>query len=663
MKILLHAPLHPSYWIYLMECMPEHEWFIEPNDDFEEGQTPRDHIKYIVVPKDSKIKFDVQIIPTWYLDKLYQILEDFPIPPVFLEIAGYPLPKFEVKYPLISGTTYHSNNQYPNIRYSYVVPSKTLWDKEWKGDVNNVLIPAQRYLDPEYSNSKMAQIIPILKKGGINVDIITGKRTMPFNEWRDKFIHNRVLLDCSQKYASFVVEEAMMVGMPIVCLDQYESGIMIRNGIDGFTRWTDSELVSLLRQFTADKTFANEWSIKSKARGKEILDSEKTRQVFNQAIIDSIALFKSSKDPFMRELPKIPNKSIPDLTFICWELKNREKNLDWGYPVRGYPRSDYLISAFTKLGLKTQPIEFCDYASVKLESFADKPFPYRTLGMNIRSDHVLLEWDGITAKRDYQSIFDWNKKLYIIPHHEGRVAGYYATPEDERIMRAKITKYSTKVIFELQTLRDLWKEFECDKFVLLYPPVRTGIKIDKDKARKILGIKTKYVLIAWGEYTSGKHYGDILSWIKEWGDTSLLFCGSGEHTEKKALQDKVIELGLQDKVLFSEHGISDEDADVWFSASDLCSCPRTYFGTATPIYVIGQGKVIVLPKNTSWFESGSYEELEKISGVVVSENVKRTTRILLIDERKRKDLEKKSIKYANVNSFEHYAKRIMKMMK
>jgi glycosyltransferase involved in cell wall biosynthesis len=283
--------------------------------------------------------------------------------------------------------------------------------------------------------------------------------------------------------------------------------------------------------------------------------------------------------------------------------------------------------------------------------------------MNIRSDHVLLEWDGITAKRDYQSIFDWNKKLYIIPHHEGRVAGYYATPEDERIIRAKITKYSTKVIFELQTLRNLWKEFECDKFVLIYPPTRTGIKTKKEKARKILGIKTKYVIIAWGEYTSGKHYGDILLWIKEWGDTSLLFCGSGEHIEKKSLQDKVIELGLQDRVFFSEHGISDEDADLWFSASDLCSCPRTYFGTATPIYVIGQGKVIVLPKNTTWFEYGGYEELEKISGVVVSEDIKKTTRDLLLDGKKRMNLEMKSIQYAKNNSFEKYARKIMKVMR
>jgi hypothetical protein len=47
----------------------------------------------------------------------------------------------------------------------------------------------------------------------------------------------------------------------------------------------------------------------------------------------------------------------------------------------------------------------------------------------------------------------------------------------------------------------------------------------------------------------------------------------------------------------------------------------------------------------------------------VSENVKRTTRILLIDERKRKDLEKKSIKYANEHSFDNYAREIKKLMK
>lgn len=299
MKILLHSPCHPSYWVYLMECLPEHQWFIEDKDDFEEGQIPRKHVWYNIVSKDCKMSFDVQIVfLPQFLDhnKLSKLLKDFPIPPVFVEIAGYSLPNLK-GYPLISGTTYCSNSQYSNIRYSYVPPSQILWNKEWQGDIPKVFIPAQRYLEPEYAHSKMAQIVPLLKNAGISLDIATGKRTMSFNQWQDKFIHNRVLLDCTQKYASFIVEEAMMVGMPIVAIDNYETGIMVRDNIDGFTNWSNlhgvhsnDALIELLQRFTTDKRFADKWSIASKARGKDILDPNKTAKIFNQAIVDAITI-------------------------------------------------------------------------------------------------------------------------------------------------------------------------------------------------------------------------------------------------------------------------------------------------------------------------------------------------------------------------------------
>lgn len=360
----------------------------------------------------------------------------------------------------------------------------------------------------------------------------------------------------------------------------------------------------------------------------------------------------------------------PDLTFICWELECREKNLDWGYPCRGYPSADKLIPAFKAIGVNVQTIEFNQYASVKLEPDMDKPFPYRILGSSIKSENVVLEWDGITSRRDYQSIFDWKKKLYVIPHHEGRIAGYNATPEEERALRAKITHESTKVIFELQTLRDLWRDFECDKFELFYPPTRTGMKFAKKDAKNTLGIKTEHSIIAWGEYTSGKRYGDMLPWIQEWKDTSLLFCGSGERTEKAKLKKKAEELQISDRVFFSDHAISDEESDLWFSASDLCTCPRTFFGTATPIYILGQGKICILPAEAPVTSVGcdkgfwkGYDELEKISGVVTSNDLKRTTRKLLDDEGKRNQLEAKSIKYAEDNSFENYAKKLMKLIK
>jgi len=677
LKILLHAPLHPSYWIYLMEVLNRHKFYIEPKDDFE-GAMPRSHIQYTVVPSDSKIKFDAQIILLHkYTDiqQLYKLLRDFPIPPVFIEVWDYPLPRLKVKYPLISGCTYRSDSQYPNIRYSYVSPSKTLWwDHEWKGNKPQVFFPAQRYLMPCYGNTKLAKIYHLLKKSNIKMDAVKNvTRKISFPDWRSKFINNRVLLDCTPKYVSFVIEEAMAVGMPIVTLGLNESSIMVRDKIDGFSKWTYKELIELLRRFITDKEFADEWSLKSKARGRDILDPNKTRKVFNQALKDSIYLFNSTKYPFEMEgkdyiklvspTPIIPYKY--DFTLICWELEPKIKNPNWGYPCRGYPSADKLVPAFKKLGANFQVIEFCDYADVNLTKEADKKDIFKNLEPVIQSNNVLIEWDGITSKRDYKNIFNWNREIYIIPHHEGRISGAVSSRETEREFRRFLTEKSTKIIFELQTLRNLWAEFECDKFELLYPPTRIGRKYDKMKARKVLGIKTPYVIIAWGQYT-GKKYEEMLYWIADWQDTSLLFCGSGDIVGKKLISGLAKDMKITDKVFFSEHGISDKDSDLWFSASDLSTCPRNYFGTATSIYVIGQGKVCVVSANPPETRGrkfwNGYQELERISGIVTSDNIRRTTRELLVNEERRKVLELKSLKYAEENSFENYARRIMRLM-
>lgn len=358
---------------------------------------------------------------------------------------------------------------------------------------------------------------------------------------------------------------------------------------------------------------------------------------------------------------------MKDFTLICWEMKCKEQNLNWGYPCRGYPSADKLVPAFKKIGANIQVLEFCDYANVNLTTKEDKKDIFKNLTPLIESDNVLIEWDGITSKRDYQSIFNWNKKIYIIPHHEGRISGYNSTQKQEREFRRFLTEKSTKIIFELQTLRNLWKEFECDKYELFYPPTRTGDKFDKMKARTALGIKTQYAIIAWGQYT-GKNYEEMLYWIADWQDTSLLFCGSGSPAAKKVIKVLADELKIGDKVFFSEHGISDSDSDIWFSASDLCTCPRTFFGTSTPIYVIGQGKVCILPatppdKRTDKEYWDGYKELEQISGIVTSDNLKKTTRELLVDKERREILELKSVKYAEENSFENYAKKIMRLIK
>ena len=341
-----------------------------------------------------------------------------------------------------------------------------------------------------------------------------------------------------------------------------------------------------------------------------------------------------------------------DFTFIFWELKRRKPlSIHGGYPCIGYPQADKLVPAFEKVGANLQPIEFCDYASLDLglKPEQDRKEPFKTIGEKIQSDKVLIEWDGITSHRDYKNIFKWNKEIYVIPHHAGIVGGSCSISEEKRI-RKEITNNSTKVIFQLEWERAFWEDLECDKFITINPPTRTGKQFDKMESRKILGITTKYAIICWGNY-EGKQYEALIPWIEEWKDTSLLFVGSGN--EEKIIQ----RYNISKNIFFSPHGISDVDADLWFSASDLCSYPRdTTEGTSTPTHVVGQGKCIVT------YNFPSYIELEKLSGVVTTTDLKRTTRELLLDEDKRKLLESKSFEYARNNSYEDYAIKVGKLM-
>lgn len=345
--------------------------------------------------------------------------------------------------------------------------------------------------------------------------------------------------------------------------------------------------------------------------------------------------------------------NLTDFTFIFWELRRRSPlGIYGGYPCIGYPQADKLVPAFRKVGANIQIFEFCDYANMGLTEKQDQKEPFKRIGPKIKSNKVLIEWDGITSRRDYQNIFKWNKEIYVIPHDGKKIGGGSQSPEGEKRVRKEVTKNCTKIIFQLQYERNLWKKLECNKFVTVYPPTRIGRQFDKIESRKFLGIRTKYAIIAWGNYW-GKNYEDIIPWIAEWKDTSLLFVGSGYF---KGMMEIAKKYNISKNIFSSIPGISDVDADLWFSASDLCAYPRLVEGTSTPTHVIGQGKCFVtrpFPMNM---------ELEKLSGVVTSTNIKKITRELLLNEKRRKVLEAKSIKYAQENSYEKYAIKIGKLM-
>jgi len=293
LKILLHSPLHPSYWVYLMETMPEHEWFIEPSESFEEGLTPRDHLNYTVVPRNTKIEFDVQIFCLnshfWVFEELMRTFGHIPI--VFLDFYGANMPSLRIKYPLLSCCR-HNSRPYTNKQYVYVPPSRTLWNRDWEGDIRKVFIPAQSYLQPKWAHTFAAKLIHILEKTDLKLDIVLNRtRVMPWKEWQEHFIHDRVLLDVADKHSSFVLEEAMTIGMPVISRNIFETPWVVRDKVDGFTKWNEKQLIKLLHKFLdADNSFAKEWSLKSRKRGKEILSAKETNLIWNSAFQNAIKL-------------------------------------------------------------------------------------------------------------------------------------------------------------------------------------------------------------------------------------------------------------------------------------------------------------------------------------------------------------------------------------
>lgn len=290
-----------------MDVLKGHKFYIEQTEDFQEGRTPRNHIKYEVIKRKDfrKKKIDAQIVVlSGYnnLKEVYSLIEYFPLPVVWLSYWKDNLPSYSIKYPLIAANEYRSNTEYPNIRYTHVPPSKKLWDKEWEGDVSKVFIPAQRNLRPEFNDSFLFNLMKGLRSTKLELDVLeNSQRIMKFEDWRWKFIHERVLLDASDKLSSFIIEEAMMVGMPIVTRNINEQSLLVRDKVDGFTIWNEKDLIQILTKFLSDYKFAKEWSLRSKARGKEILSPNKAREILNKAINDAIHLFKNSEEPFKKE--------------------------------------------------------------------------------------------------------------------------------------------------------------------------------------------------------------------------------------------------------------------------------------------------------------------------------------------------------------------------
>jgi len=200
MKILLRSPFHPSLYIYLMEVMPQHEWYVD-KDDWE-GDFPKSHLKYKVLGSETP---DVQIVN---LHENGEIDEKIPI--VLLEYWKLrTFPKLEKKWPLVY-TSKTSHNNYPNMQYWCPEPSKVIWNDPWVGDVEKILV-----LHDGTYNKLLSQI----GKWKLPLEVIRYNRSIPFDVWKYKLKHYRAVVELSHKHSSLVLLECRHIGTPAMTFD------------------------------------------------------------------------------------------------------------------------------------------------------------------------------------------------------------------------------------------------------------------------------------------------------------------------------------------------------------------------------------------------------------------------------------------------------------
>jgi len=301
MKILLHAPLHPSLWIYLMDSLPEHSFYIEPSEDFQQDLLPRQYLNYQIVSEETAIadEYDVQILCLHLggsMKAILKVMESYNLPTVFVEFGKIPLADFKIKYPMIYLCKTNYNDDYPNTKHIYFVPSRKIWDKDWKGDQKKVFLRADIAGQP-----MIRDLVTYLKQKDINFDQ-PQNRKVSWTEWKNFFIHDRVHLDLARTPMSFTTVEALTVGMPVIVGNWNEFPLVIRHNVDGFSKWDKEELLEMLERFITDDNFAKTWSLRSRARGIELLDLEKQRETLNESFQEAIHMFNNP--------PKSPKKDI-----------------------------------------------------------------------------------------------------------------------------------------------------------------------------------------------------------------------------------------------------------------------------------------------------------------------------------------------------------------
>lgn len=310
-----------------------------------------------------------------------------------------------------------------------------------------------------------------------------------------------------------------------------------------------------------------------------------------------------------------------------------------GALLQGYPPPKNFIQGLEAVGLD---VDFINLYEVR-KKYGEGEI---RLGLKMaRSNKIILSYWDYIFHRDLESVFSDKTKKFIF------CVNWNEEPRTEE-QKHTILKNSEFVTLSQDYYRNKWieelgkgGEKYHDKMVVWRFPCTIGTELDKQECRKAVGQMLPNSVIAWGYYGRGKGHDDLLEWISTMYGTEVLFCGTPYSIEaQKYLREYAANSGMDARVHFSKPLISDEEADIWFSAADVGVV--TYWnkiGESALAYMLGHGKAVIT-SNLACFP----EYAEKFNAVVISDksNFKETITKYLIDPNLRKTQEKNAKVYA-----------------
>jgi len=310
-----------------------------------------------------------------------------------------------------------------------------------------------------------------------------------------------------------------------------------------------------------------------------------------------------------------------------------------GSLLQGYPPPKNFIQGLEAVGLD---VDFVNLYDLK-EKYGEGEI---RLGLKMaRSNKIILSYWDYIYHRDLNSVFSDKSKKFIF------CINWNEEPRTEE-QKHTILKNSEFVTLSQDYYRNQWikelgkggKKYH-DKMVIWRFPCTIGTELNKQKCREKIGQMLPNSVIAWGYYGQGKGHGDLLNWISTMFGTEVLFCGTPYSIEtQRYLREHAMNLGMSTRVHFSKPLVSDEEADVYFSAADIGVV--TYWnkiGESSLAFMLGHGKAIITSDLVCFPEYA-----EKFNAVVISdkENFKKTITEYLVNSKLRKEQEENTKAYA-----------------